>query len=77
MVLRAKLNSNKGDFDRLRQGATGAELERRVAQNDKSRMEILAIKKDAHKGLIDIRDVMKCDIGKNQQPYVADLSQVE
>jgi hypothetical protein len=34
----------------------------------------MAIKKDSHKGLIEIRDVMKCDIGKNQQPYVADLS---
>lgn len=74
MLLRAKLNSNKGDFDRLRQGATGNELERRVAHNDQNQMEILAIKKDAHKGLIEIRDVMKCDIGKNQQPYVADLS---
>jgi hypothetical protein len=37
----------------------------------------LAIKKDSHKGLIEIRDVMKCDLGKNQEPYVADLSQVE
>jgi hypothetical protein len=66
MILRAKLNSNKGDFDRLRQGATGAELERKVALNDKTYFDILAIKKDSHKGLIEIRDVMKCDIGKNQ-----------
>ena len=27
--------------------------------------EIAATKKDAHKGLIDIRDVMRCDIGKD------------
>ena len=77
MVLRAKLNSNKGDFDRLRQGATGAALERDVARRDQAYFDILAIKKDSHKGLIEIRDVMKCDIGKNQEPYVADLSQVE
>lgn len=48
-----------------------------MARRDQSYFDILAIKKDSHKGLIEIRDVMKCDIGKNQQPYVADLSQVE
>jgi hypothetical protein len=31
MILKSKLNSNKGDFDRLRHIATGAELERKVA----------------------------------------------
>lgn len=38
--------------------------------------DILGIKKEAHKGLVQIRDVMKCDIGKDQKEYKADLSQV-
>ena len=40
-------------------------------------MDIINTKREAHKGLIDIREVMKCDIGKDQKPYEADLSQVE
>lgn len=82
LILRSKLNQNKGDFERLRhlgqaQGALGAELEQTVAENDQATMDIINTKRDAHKGLIDIRDVMKCDIGKDQKPYEADLSQVE
>lgn len=48
-----------------------------VAENDQSTLDIINTKREAHKGLIDIRDVMKCDIGKDQKPYIADLSQVE
>jgi len=39
--------------------------------------EIISTKKDSHKGLMDIRDVMKCDIGKEQKPYKPDLTQVD
>jgi multidrug resistance efflux pump len=79
LILRSKLNQNKGDFERLRhlgqaQGALGAELEHAVAENDQAVMDIVNTKREAHKGLIDIRDVMKCDIGKDQKPYIADLS---
>lgn len=78
MLLRSKLNQNKSDFERLRHlgssdGAIGTELEKRVANADKMKLEIAVTKKDAHKGLIDIRDVMKCDIGKDQKPYKPDL----
>ena len=48
-----------------------------VQDNDQAILDIISTKKEAHKGLIDIRDVMKTEIGKNQKPYVADLSQVE
>lgn len=69
MLLRSKLNQNKSDFERLRHlgstdGAIGTELEKRVGNADRMKLDIAATKKDAHKGLIDIRDVMKCDIGK-------------
>ena len=82
LILRSKLNQNKGDFERLRhlgqaQGALGAELEHTVAENDQATLDIINTKREAHKGLIDIREVMKCDIGKDQKPYEADLSQVE
>lgn len=82
MLLRSKLNQNKSDFERLRHlgssdGAIGTELEKRVANADKMKLDIAATKKDAHKGLIDIRDVMKCDIGKEQKPYKPDLKQVD
>mmetsp|Transcript_5439 Transcript_5439/g.8425 ORF Transcript_5439/g.8425 Transcript_5439/m.8425 type:complete len:274 (+) Transcript_5439:719-1540(+) len=82
ILLRAKLNANKGDFERLRhlgqaKGAIGVELEQKVANSDKALFNVVATKKEAHKGLIDIRDVMKCDIGKDQKPYKADLSQVD
>jgi small-conductance mechanosensitive channel len=40
-------------------------------------LDIINTKRESHKGLIDIREVMRCDIGKDQKPYVADLSQVE
>lgn len=70
ILLRSKLNQNKSDFERLRHlgssdGAIGTELEKRVGNADMVKLEIASIKKDAHKGLIDIRDVMKCDIGKD------------
>ena len=74
MLLRSKLNQNKSDFERLRHlgstdGAIGTELEKRVAKADKMKSEIASTKRDAHKGLTDIRDVMRCDIGKDQKPY--------
>lgn len=82
ILLRSKLNQNKTDFERLRHlgstdGAIGLELEKRVAKADQMKCEIAATKRDAHKGLIDIRDVMKCDIGKDQKPYKPDLKQVD
>ena len=82
ILLRSKLNQNKSDFERLRHlgstdGAIGTELEKRVARADKMKVDIVATKRDAHKGLIDIRDVMKCDIGKDQKPYKPDLKQVD
>lgn len=82
ILLRSKLNQNKSDFERLRHlgstdGAIGTELEKRVARADKMKLDIVATKRDAHKGLIDIRDVMKCDIGKDQKPYKPDLKQVD
>jgi len=40
-------------------------------------LSIVKAKKDAHKGLTHISDVMKCDIGKDQKPYQPDLTQVE
>jgi hypothetical protein len=35
-------------------------------------LEILHTKKEGHKGLIDIGDVMKCDVGENQKDNYAD-----
>ena len=82
ILLRSKLNQNKSDFERLRHlgssdGAVGADLEKRVADADQMKLEIAATLKGAHKGLINIRDVMKCDIGKDQKPYKPDLKQVD
>ena len=78
MFLRSKLNCNKSDFERLRnigqiQGVLGSGLERKVAEHDNIRLDIISIKKDAHKGLVGIRDVMKCDIGREQRVYKPDL----
>lgn len=74
ILLRSKLNQNKSDFERLRHlgstnGALGTELEIRVAKADQMKQEILSIRRDAHTDLIDIRDMMKCDIGMDQKPY--------
>ena len=79
MLLRAKLKANKADFERLiqlgqGQGAIGAALEKKVAENDKGMLSIVKAKKDAHKGLTHISNVMKCDIGKDQKPYQPDLT---
>ena len=83
MVLRSKLNYNKGDFERLRRlgqqagGALGKDLERVVEQADKLSIEIVQNKKDQHKGLIEIREVMRCDIGTDQKPFTPDTKQIE
>ena len=75
--------ANKADFERfIKHGQSGrssigGQLEREVAQNDKQMMEIVKTKKNAHKGLTNINDVMKCDIGKDQKPYKSDLTQVD
>ena len=79
IVLRSKLNSNKGDFERLRRtgqkdGLIGVDLERQVVSYDKKIADIIQVKKDAHKHLVNSRDVMKCDIGRDQKPYNADMS---
>jgi len=44
------------------EGAIGQELEKKVSENDNLILEIFHTKKEAYKGLIDIRDVMKCNI---------------
>lgn len=54
------------------EGAIGQELEKKVSENDNLILEILHTKKEAHKGLIEIRDVMKCDVGENQKDNYAD-----
>ena len=83
MHVRSKLNYNKADFERLRRlgqtkgGAMGKELERMVQGSDKLKLDIVAAKKDAHRGLVDIRDVMKCDIGKEQREHRHDFRQVD
>lgn len=48
-----------------------------MGENDNLILEILHTKKEAHKGLIDIRDVMKCDVGENQKDNYADQRQVD
>lgn len=80
--MRSKLSANKSDFERLKNlgttpGAVGAALEKKVADQDKLIFKIVETKKEAHKGLIGIRDSMKCDIGKDQTPLKPDLSQVD
>lgn len=81
--LRAKLMANKSDFERLikhgqsGRSAIGVELERQVSYNDKQMLDIVKTKKDAHKGLTNINDVMKTDIGKDQKQYKPDMTQVE
>lgn len=82
MFLRSKLNCNKSDFERLRnigqiQGVLGSGLERKVAEHDSIRLDIISVKKDAHKVLVGVRDVMKCDIGREQRVYKPDLRQVD
>jgi hypothetical protein len=83
LMLRSKLNANKGDFERLRatasqkDGPIGNDLERLVSSNDKVIDGIIENKKNAHKHMTNIRDDMKCDIGKDQKQYKADLSQVD
>jgi hypothetical protein len=80
LILRSKLNSNKGDFERLRKVATqqdgpiGVDLERLMQQNDRQIDTIIQQKKNSHKHMVNVRDVMKCDIGKDQKQYKADLS---
>jgi chromosome segregation ATPase len=78
MLLRSKLNYNRGEIERLRRlgqqagGALGKDLERVVEQSDKLAIDIVANKKDQHKGLIEIREVMRCDIGNDQKPFTPD-----
>lgn len=48
-----------------------------VQASDKTKMDIVAIKKDAHRSLIEIRDVMSCDIGKEQREHKHDFRQVD
>jgi len=38
---------------------------------------IVDTKKSAHKGLAEVRNVMKCDIGNDQKPLVPNMGQVE
>lgn len=47
-----------------------------MMKNDKTLLEIIKTEKNAHKHLLNSRDSMKCDIGNDQKPYKADLSQV-
>lgn len=82
IVLRSKLNANKGDFERLRQlgqieGPLGTVLEDKVEQSDKAVLGITRTKRNAHKGLLGIRDAMRTNIGMDQKPLHPDLSQVE
>jgi hypothetical protein len=39
-------------------------------------LQIVKTKKDAHKGLTNINQVMKCDMGKDLKPYKSDMTQV-
>lgn len=83
MQVRSKLNQNKADFERLRRfgqvkgGATGKELERMVRDSDKLKLDIVGIKKEAHRSLVEIRDVMSSDIGKDQREHRHDFRQVD
>lgn len=83
MLLRSKLNYNKGDFERLRElgqikgGAMGSELERLVAADDKTRKEILDNKKGEFTGLLEEAHNLFTDIGTRQKPFVPDLRQVD
>ena len=81
MLLKSKLNCNKGDFERLRKlgtsgkGAMGADLESQVGQHSERVKEILSVKKEAHRGPTDIRKVMSAIL--EAEPSPPDLSQVE
>lgn len=79
VVLRSKLGNNKGDMERLKNISNvelGSNLEKKVDDQDRKTIAIVETKKNAHKGLIDIRSVMKTNIGLDQNPLNPDLSQV-
>lgn len=48
-----------------------------MQQNDRQIDTIIQQKKNSHKHMVNVRDVMKCDIGKDQKQYKPDLSQVD
>jgi hypothetical protein len=77
VVLRSKLGNNKGDMERLKNISNvelGINLEKKVDEQDSKTIAIVETKKNAHKGLIDIRSVMKTNIGLDQNPLNPDLS---
>jgi hypothetical protein len=45
-----------------------------MSQNDKVINSIVDKKKGSHKHMVNVRDVMECDIGKNQKALNSDLS---
>ena len=79
LIIRAKLNGNNSDFERLKslQTTVGTQLEDNVESNDKELFSITKIKMESHHGLQGIRNVMKTDIGKDQKPLDQNLTQVE
>ena len=78
-VLHAKLNANKSDFERLRHlgQSVGAKLESKIAAADKELLEVAQIKISAHEGFAKIREHMHTDIGNDQKPLDADMTQVD
>ena len=48
-----------------------------MVKADEMKCNIAATTKEAHKGLIDIHGIMRCEIGKDQKPYEPDLKQVD
>lgn len=79
LILKAKLDANKVDFERLRNLATtlGTNLEQTIAAQDAARDQIVTTKKEAHQGLEAIRECMRCNIGEDQKPLVENLTQLE
>ena len=79
IILNAKLNANKVDFERLRNLATtlGTNLEQVIAAQDAARDQIVGTKKEAHQGLEAIRECMRCNIGEDQKPLAENLTQLE
>jgi len=43
----------------------GADLEKKFSENDQTILEIVHTKKESHKGLIEISDIMKCEFDEN------------
>jgi hypothetical protein len=55
----------------------GKELETMVRETDKTKLDIVSMKKESYRGLTDIRDVMKCDVGKDQREHKPDFRQAD